>query len=500
MKKIAVILSLIFMFTSPLSAVEIFAADYGSVVFEEKVTVLQIIDGDSFVALNEDGQPLLIRLIGVDPVNYDASMLYLNGLIMGKKVSVEREWLAGENSMWNACYVYLDNDEFVNRLMIETGNAKIKEDDSEANLYDELESEANRAEDDNLGLWARPESTVVSTFTNSTNADTWNTVNINTASRSDMRDLLGISSSLAASIIDYRDENPFNALSELKYVDGFTQEIYDDTLMRLAVSTNIAAADEDELGTLGLSNSEVRDIIDYQNEQAFVGIEELYSEDLISRSDYDRISPFIALEYLDTIDVTVPDDSPADVNTAALDDFLATGISTSAANDILDSRRGGKYTWKSIGEAAASAGLSESQLDRWADNLICQTSTGTSYVNINTASKKELLAAGFSEDKIEAVLDEQGHLQSPSDIAQLLGDATEIWDMDAAITIYTNINSASENELLSLDPDMTDAIAADIVAYRADGFFGDLNEVEDFFDDIDEARLFRDIEDYIVVR
>ena len=73
---------------------------------------------------------------------------------------------------------------------------------------------------------------------------------------------------------------------------------------------------------------------------------------------------------------------------------------------------------------------------------------------------------------------------------------------DHAITLFTNLNDASEDEWLSLSPDISSSLARALVSAAAEQPFGSWRELEDYIYDFDYDYdfIFRDIRRYLVLR
>lgn len=64
----------------------------------------------------------------------------------------------------------------------------------------------------------------------------WATVNINTASKSELMELPGIGDKKADAIIEYRTKSKFKTIDEIKSVSGIGDKIYEDIKVDLIVN------------------------------------------------------------------------------------------------------------------------------------------------------------------------------------------------------------------------------------------------------------------------
>ncbi len=73
-------------------------------------------------------------------------------------------------------------------------------------------------------------------------------------------------------------------------------------------------------------------------------------------------------------------------------------------------------------------------------------------------------------------------------------------DINNKISLYTNINTASKTELLSLNNGINNKIIDNIIKYREQDNFGSLEEIEEFFKLNNASNVYDKIKSYIVVR
>ncbi len=65
-------------------------------------------------------------------------------------------------------------------------------------------------------------------------------VNINTADKKELMTLDGIGSKKAESIIEYRKNNKFNSIEDLKNVDGIGSKIFDKIKSNITVDSKVS--------------------------------------------------------------------------------------------------------------------------------------------------------------------------------------------------------------------------------------------------------------------
>ncbi|KAI4453829.1 glutamine-trna ligase [Holotrichia oblita] len=505
------------------------AADFAKLNGVAYAKVLEIVDGEAFVAaLIPSNQPILIRMIGVDS---EGSMV---------RLEIDVSYRAQEER-WNLAYVY-KNNVLINSELLSTGYAIFNTAHTDSSLFAVLQKSQTSAQSSKIGVWAEPEQ-VMGYYSGKG-------ININTATSAQLSERLGISTSIANRIVSYRKENPFRTIKDIKFVNGFTKEMYDKTKYDMVVCTNINLAGEEELLTLaGLTESDVQRIIEYRDNERVTDITVLYSEAVISRSKYNNNLPFISTETSSSITATIPAETVVNINTATSSQLVWAGFSQNQADYIVEYRTG--YSYKTFEELNKIFTLSSSSINMLADNISLYTNINTagttelisllgengtnslaedivearpfknisalkeiisepvynnvlpyvfiteqeqSYININTASQQLLINLGLSTGDAATVASSQPDMLTSKGIPSLM------FDYDMKISLFTNINKASQQELMSLNSAMTSTVAGDIIAYRNDQPFGNMDEVYDFFESNELLFLYNRIKNFIVLR
>lgn len=513
---------------------------------------MDIIDGEALVVQFNDLN-MFIKLIGVNTNASQEALQYVNTHVKGKYVWVITEDMptaAVNDSKYYYGYVYLyDTGEMLNDTLIRQGLAELKTSDSFASKYNDLTSSESYAKSKKIGVWQ----------VNKTKSDYYysgNSTNINTATTSELAELKGITSTIASNIVNYRKENPFNTIKEIKFVKGMTKDIYDGIYDKITVVTNINVASEDELLTLNnLSQSDVDSIIKYRDRDSrFTSLEQFYTKTDLNSSDYENNRHFISLDYEESTDYRIGDIA-ININTASSSQIRSaskTLINTSTSDKIVSNRKRG-YTYKTLMELLkiSNININAETINKLEDNF-------NLYTNINNASTDELeslFGSNYSSSDISKIKSERpfGNI---SELKTILGDtkynaikdfiyvdkydevdrinlnlATEsqidrlsltssqlrqlvnkykdidyaedlpfdVKDINNKISLYTNINIASESELATVY-NMSSSLISSIISYREEQPFGSVNEIEEFFEDENDLSFYREIKDFIVVR
>jgi DNA uptake protein ComE-like DNA-binding protein len=524
-------------------------AAIGYVVLEGAASgkIIEVLDGSSIIVQVAGSTDLArVRLIGVEERKDNMAFSYLNSNYLGKTVTLEFDDKipSPENFYWNVMYVYYGKT-LINRDILGKGFAKTNESHRAAAMYDNFLDDAANSMVNQIGVWDDGKAMYPYAGTG---------VNINTATVEQLRGLLMESDSkVVDNIAAYRSENPFDTVSELKFVDGFTRDMYNKVRNSAVVSTNIQTATDRELLTLkNITEKDVAAILDYRNITMFYDVSELATKNLISRPTYDLNFPFIAVTDRPELSYAIPD-MVVNINTATAEQLLAVGIPRHQAELIVSAREASAYSYKTLGELVHIPDMawSDADLDKYADNLRVLTDINTAphnellslfpdgdtgeaenifrarpfmsasnvqhlisaasydrikkyiyassdtppkYVNVNTATLDILTGAGLSEESAAAVYRVRGQIYRGE---QLRGDYAPL---DMHLSLFTNINTATYEEIESLSADLTLGMVGSIVAYREDQPFGSLDEVREFFEKLGSASMFNTIGKYIVVR
>ncbi len=530
-----------------------FASDTGVVTGNCYAIVTNVYDGDSFEAKDiNTGEYYRVKMIGVDSKGYDEAYQYTYNRLMGKQVLLTLDrTVASPVGAWNYCYVR-ENGEIINPKLIAMGYGTASLDNSNDTIYTQYSYIEEDAKEDNLGMWDYG----VIDSTGDISSSSEDAININTASTSQITaNLDGVSSTLANNIVNYRKYTPFNQVSDVKYVDGMTKEIYDKNKDKMHVVTDIHEAYELEFSTLdGVSEDEAEEIYEYMQDHSKAELSDLVEDEVMSESDYDRNEMFMTDEGEDRISYS-KNSYMANINTATVSQLTKTGLSDSNAKAIVNIREDG-YTFKTVGELAKSNNLSltESDVIKLIDNLKVKTDINyankyevtslfgdgysgrdsdvteiidnrdynnisdikeyiptseyedikdfiyvdeyeTSYTNINTASKEELIRVGINSATAQKIVDKNEVMYDYDD----LPSGVDLSSFDKSISLFTNINTAGEQELVSLSENMTSTMARQIINYRNDQPFGSLDEFELFMDNNNYGSVYDEIEPYIVL-
>ncbi len=557
----------------------VYAEEYKVLSNSSGAMIIEVIDGESLKVQPVGSNDLaLVRFIGVEAWNNDATLEYLNSLL-GKTAQLSFDQTFPQTiDRFNAMYVYVDGA-LVNSVLVERGLAKVDSFFQGCQLYSLFKNNEMQAYHNRVGIWAEEWGTMnygypyydygysypgysypsysypyYPTPTPSYGQPVYSGeyININTATASFLSSRLrGFSGVLARDTVDYRAQNPFNTIGEIKFVTGLSSEIFTSNAGIMTVCTNINKARETELLSLGLSQSKVSEIISERSRTSFKNIDDLYNRSLVSKAEFDSIKEYISVTDKTTVAAIFPK-TAVNINKASQSQLSSTDLNSSQALSIVAARKKG-YSFKHIGELEfiPSLNFEKEDIDKLEDNLTTLTNintataeelrslletsvnnadinkitinqpfksladvekliskdsyeklqpyiyvdaTATNYINLNCATKEQLRSAGLSDSAADSIYAKRLTMDKPSDIP------VDVSKVDMRVTLYTNINTASRTELASLSTKLTPAMLDEIIAFRMRQPFGTVAEIEEFFRRSNRVNIYNDFKDYILVR
>ncbi|MCL2399714.1 MAG: helix-hairpin-helix domain-containing protein [Defluviitaleaceae bacterium] len=530
MKRVLSILMAMLFLLYPVETVD--ASTYVRLAENTQAVVLQVIDGEALrVQLSGTNQVALVRLAGIDTQGNREAHDFISGALLGRTVDLQISLFNLHNDRfddrWTAVYVTHGNTMY-NRALVQRGLAWVDAAYQGHWIYGTLITDANRARNTRLGIWAQDgfgaQHTARHTARRRRTGGVWDErVNINTATATQInRVLYDVRSGTGNAIVRHRNNSPFQNVGEVKFADTLTREEFDYNYYRMKVSTNINAASEEELMQLiGVTSSQARAIVNRRNRNLFTSIYQLHSENLMSGNAFEQNRPFISVDDVNHV-IAANRNIIVNVNTATASQLRDAGLTSSQADAVINARVNG-YTLKSIGELQHMPGvnLTERRLHEIASNIRVYDvhdrdnwSTGNQWgqwdnwnswgwtgpernrdlININTASREDLWRAGFSDAEAHQLIIRRSRMNTARDIP------FNVAEFDHAITLFTNVNNASSVEWMSLSPNMSNSFAGTLSSEALHQPFGSWAELRDFFYDNDYRNLYHDIRRWLVLR
>ena len=525
------------------------ASPYISLQNGDQVQVIEIIDINAIRVRTNRGDAL-VRLIGIHHGGTPEGINFLTREIMGSYVHVVRDAAFPNVGRWNYMYV-MQVERFINGELILTGYGRLNEAHSRATQFENIQAGQAIARDAGLGMWAQEHRTPIIT-------QYGERININTATAAQIVAQLGATQAVADSIVNFRTFTVFQTVNDVKFVPGVTWEFFATNRHRMTISTNINTANIAELESLtNVSDVLARNIVDSRSGgRSFTELNQLVTRNILTTWHFNTILPFISLQPQTEIQFARPNNR-ANINLASTHQLTMAGASFMQASNITTQRN--HLPLRNLQDLNNLAGFETmAQINALADNL-------RAYTNINTAPRSEiesLFGGGVSSVVVDNIINNRPHT-SPSDIEEYmtaeafdrispfiyvgsrpvdilvnintathrqLVDANftdeeasrliavrpilrpsfldtwqvQVWvrqELRQDISLFTNINTASSQELLTLDGAMTQDVVSRIVTHRNDQPFGSLAEVEEFFSADQAMRdLFVRIRGFVILR
>jgi len=517
----------IFMILTAIMPARLHASPFISLQNGERAQVVEIIDINA-IRVRTDRGDALVRLIGIHHGGTAEGINFLTREIMGTYVHVVRDPLFPDIGRWNYMYVMLV-ERFINGELILTGFGRLNEEHSRASQFSNIQTGQAIARDAGLGQWASELSTPIIT-------QYGERVNINTASAAQIVQHLGAPQALANNIVNFRITNVFQTINDVKFVPGMTWEFFASNRHRMSISTNINTAPLPEIQSLtGITDAQAQAIVEARGGgQSFTELNQLVTRGLITAQQLSVITPFVSTQSVSIIHFARPN-IRANMNLASTGQLTSAGATSTQASGIVSQR--GHLHLRNLHDLIDLPGFATmAQINPLADNLRAYTNLNTAprseieslfgsavnhtivdnimnnrpfgspsqiesivgaalfsvmepfiyvggqpphiLINLNTATHAQLVDAGFYDAEATRVINARPILR-PSHLDHWQVTLRE--DLRHVSTLYTNINTASNQELLTLDGAMTQDMVARITSYRNDQPFGSFEELEAFF-------------------
>lgn len=537
-KSIGVFLAIL-MILAVLPAINAYTQTYITLPASTGATVVRIIDVNSIVVRTANGQAL-VRLIGVMPGGSTEAINHLTQQLVGRNVILNSDpsLPIQPHNRWNYMYVHFDG-RFINREMVEMGFALFNVDHYFTQYFNQLEEAEYIAGTSGMGFWATDmrEPSLLRHH---------DRININTATQWQIANRLNIDLSLAQAIVAFRSTHPIRQVSDLVFVQGMTSQIFGANRYQMGVSTNINTATEQELTTMftiGVARNIMDSRFRYGT---FTYIEQLVTRGLLTQLQFNTAQPFISVEDDYIIDfyrphfranvnlashlqMTRAGASPAQAvafisqrdilplrnlqdllhhpafnipNTNAIADNMRTytNINTAprseleslfgtfsisipnlnnAIDRILEYREDYEFTDIMEFESFIPSGA---VFENILPFIYVYEPPVQWIVNLNRATQTQLEDIGIPTDTARVIVNnpQRGSWHLPSHLPANVRNLPE--ETLRHLSLRTNINNATDVELLSLDPVMTPHIVERIQRYLEEHPFGNAAAIRDLFD------------------
>ncbi|MFV0504107.1 MAG: helix-hairpin-helix domain-containing protein [Lachnospirales bacterium] len=541
MRKIIFILSLSII----IGVVPVFATEYEPIILSGYYKVIKVIDGETFEVEDvHTGDKSRVQLSGLNTKGYPDTYLYMQDLVLGQEVYLYPDLNLTTKDRYSLVTMEYNNQN-INEFLLRIGFAEVDKRRTPSTTYrhDYVYIE-DTAKNNNAGMWL--EGYYDNVYNGTYN---YNGININTATASQLASKLSISQSSAKDIINYREKNPFNFIEELKFVNGITWNEFNSLNSKITVATNIRTASKVEIAELiDISDSDAVEIMEYRDAHKSLTWKDLYKDRIISSTEYNKNIDFVTTSneiFVNKIYI----DKSININTATQSQIDNVGFTTSEARAIVRGRNGYSYKTKEEIREVENLNITIEEFNNLEDNFNVMTNintcskyeleslfsedskvselydkrpfgsinaveniVGTSafekvedyiyvdkinkykndYININTASYNQLADLGLSSSSIEKIRDK--NINNYNDMPVSLNKS------DMKITLFTNINKASVNELKTLSSDLSTNMINKITNYRSSNLIATDRELKEIFTNAGEMSVYNKIERYVVYR
>jgi competence ComEA-like helix-hairpin-helix protein len=519
--------------------------------------VVRIIDVNAVSVRTNEGEAL-VRLIGISPGGDQAAIHYLQREIGGRYVVLTTDPLITHDGRWNYMYIHLGN-RLLNREIVLSGYGMLNENHHRARFFEQIRGAAGIAHEEGLGLWANegraPHIVRELERLNVNTATSWQiqqrtgaapalanaivsfrnaapfqqisdlvfvpgmtrvffeqnrhrlgvSTNINTAIEEELLSIFTLTQ--AQAIINSRsplNQGPFNDIQDLvsrniisqgilnpraPFID--VEYIYEIDFSRPAFRANMNLASHPQLTRAGLSSAQANAIIAQRQIMPMRNLQDLAGHTGFSLANLntlgDNLRPFTNIN-------TAPESELESL--FGTQNIHAADINR-AVNNIIEQRelRPFEATDQIIPYLPHGATFSAI-----APYIYVDERPTHSLLNVNRATVEQLVDIGLSTTQAHQIFNHvgRGNWNFPGQLPVFIRNLP--YHVQNHFSVRTNINTATAEELLSLDPAMTDYIVRWIMNYRQQQHFGNAAELQAMFVNINELPLYSRIARFIIFR
>lgn len=555
---IAIVLVLVFSLSIS-TTISAKSNDYRLVVGE----VMEVIDSELFhVYLYEEDETERLRLIGIDTHASAEAFAHVKAFVNQTPVlfriqlDSSGDYVRDENDFAYAEILNMSSISLNNELLA-MGLADLNEDHKELNNYSQFVETYAFAIDHSIGIHG--DGTLVNPYAKKININTASSMEIDELLRDLDTDLgMKIATYAKYNKINYMDELKYiDPIITNEWIDKNKSRITLVTHINTAESYELASL-------FGSSKDDdiAEEIINYRLEEPFTDIDQINKIEGVTDKMYEGVEPFISLRY--EMHYNDEDIHVVNINTASVAQLEGLEYMTeSMAKNIVKYRDDDQYSYKSeeaVLKIPSAMGMSD--FNKHEDSFVISTDInnaddyelkslfGSSSINSTTTKSyvseieenrpysdisdiKDFIPSHIYSDiepyiyvdepentpKLNLNLATESQLKSYLDLssedAEKITKFTKYYtinyydevdkkidlsEVDEYITLYTNINTASYDELKMLHDDMSNKITDKLIEYREDTPFANLNELESFFKDINHYNIYKDVKNFIVFR
>jgi DNA uptake protein ComE-like DNA-binding protein len=415
--------------------------------------VLKVLYGDTYSQSNME----IVKLIGVNTEGNRDAFEYISNYYLGKAVYVMPErnnTNLPKTNGWRNVYILKDAAQTLNEILLKNGLAKVDKGYYLSDSYETLLAAEKSAIVTAQGIW---NGSYESNYFEKGPKVNLNTSSINNL----IGILEDTTYVMASRILEYRAGNPFNTIEEIKNVDeSFNSKWYAKNKKYLTVVTNITLAEESELLSLinySYTNNDkvVQNILNYRIFNEISTLDTLKNIDGMTTTIIDRSKEFITFENVADYENPVSI-AKININTASLEEMKKySGLYEVYAKSIFDASVFYKYKFRNLQELANTpVYLTDMDTRRIADNA-------SVYTDINTANKIELISlfgrTNHTSAAKEAFADKiikNRPFNNITDLTKSIGDVTNYFKDCVYFTQRTNniinINAMEKEDIVKM--------------------------------------------------
>lgn len=327
--------------------------------------------------------------------------------------------------------------------------------------------------------------------------------NINTAEDYELSTLFASSKDeqIADNIIDYRLEHPFTSIDELKKIDGITEKLYNKMYHYVSLKYERSYKSTEDVVNINTANESQLKELDFMSEHLAKRIVKYRYNDKYDYKSKEELlklpSPFDPVTFNqieDNISIYT------DINTAGkseVSSLFGKSSLSSTKKALYASRILEKRPFTSIDELKKH--MPSSVVKEISPYIYVGNKEYAPKININVA-KADLL-----EDYLDITEKEAEKLAKYTkyhtvNYYQELDQKVDLSDKNQMLTLYTNINTASKEELQLLHSEIKDDLLDNLLKYREEAPFASDVEVSEFFKKYKKTHIYNTFKEYIVFR
>ncbi|MCL2576260.1 MAG: helix-hairpin-helix domain-containing protein [Defluviitaleaceae bacterium] len=521
--------------------------------------VIDIIDVDSIIVQTPYGEAL-VRLIGVAPNNTGNSIEFLSNQIMGQMVGLSADPNVSSFGRWNLRYVFLQSRN-INIELVLSGYAQTNENHSHASLFSQFQAAQSVSQLAGLGDWAndlrRPhiirsaDRININTATNAqmvqqlgiTTAVAQNIVthrnsavfqtladisfvtnftremysqnrhrmgvntNINTAVELELLSL-GMTQAQARSVIASRvDNGTFTNIQQLRDRNLISQALFNNIQHFIAVDdvyevdfsrpnfrANINTASQAQLTRAGATAAQANAIIQQRNIMPLRNTGDLLAHTSFAIANINALSDNMrALTNINT--------APRSEIESLFGRFNMTAAQINTTTNNIMNHRDNVSNFGNIQQLIPHLPTNFALSNIEPFIYVGEMPATPVRINVNRATVNQLVSVGVPQATAQQIVNHNGRNNGwllPTNLPVIIQNLPFV--VRNNLTLRTNINTATSEELSALDSNMSNEIIQRIIAYREDQPFGNVLQLRDLLDTFNQRALYNRIERFLIVR